>query len=523
MDEKSNTAIKAMLNAHKFSCKDLINGYINRIKLYDLTVINNKAPLNAITAINPKAIADAEKLDAKIKNKNELEKTLFCVPVIVKDNVDVRGMQTSSGSLSLLGTFPLADAVIVHSIKQSDGIILAKSSMNELAAGIDGISSLSGRIGNAYNTSYSAGGSSGGSAVSIAAGFAPMTIGSDNSGSIRIPAAYNGIYGLRPTYGLIGHAGIFPMGNLDGTIGPMASNVNDLAILLTVMTNNKNNYAESLNVNSLSGKHFAIVKSIAGESLWTDMPKPIADIYQKVIANLQKEGVIISEIDLPQYNLDRQNNMAGTVDDVNYYLTHNISSVSELRQACNGNSRVFGTQQHCLKFIDSIKSKNSPEYKQVVRIISKNQAYVLNIMRYKHLDGVVFPSSKSGIASDNWHKIGDAFIISSNSGLPEITLPVAQYNGLPVGLEIMSKKYDEKELLNYAFAYQKHFYSFQAPQLVADTKFSTWSIGDLNVLYLTMGEISFNTVIKPSNKNEVSPKQSVITTQKAIATTEINY
>ena len=144
-------------------------------------------------------------------------------------------------------------------------------------------------------------------------------------------------------------------------------------------------------------------------------------------------------------------------------------------------------------------------------------------MRYKHLDGLIFPSGKSGIAVDNWHKIGDVFTISSNSGLPEITLPVAQYNGLPIGLEIMGKKYDEKELLNYAFAYQEHFYSFLAPQLVADIKFSTWSISDLNMLYLTMGEISFNTVIKPSNKNEISPEQSVIATQKAIAMTEINH
>ncbi len=194
--------IKTNLKGHKFGCKELINGYLNRIKLYNLTT-SNKASLNAIAEINQNALVDAKKLDLDPINYSTDKGGLFCVPVLVKDNIDVKGMRTSSGSLGLLGTYPLADAQIIRNIRAQGGIILAKSAMNELASGIDGVSSLNGRVGNAYNTSYNSGGSSSGSAVGVASGFAPVSLGSDNSGSIRIPAAYNGIYGLRPTYGLM--------------------------------------------------------------------------------------------------------------------------------------------------------------------------------------------------------------------------------------------------------------------------------------------------------------------------------
>lgn len=426
-------------------------------------------------------------------------------------------MRTSVGSLSLLGTYPVADATVIGNIKHQGGIIIAKSSMNELAAGIDGVSGLSGRIGNAYNSDYTSGGSSGGSAVGVAAGFAPISIGSDNSGSIRIPAAFNGIYGLRPTYGLISVNGVFPMGNLDGTIGPMASNVENLARFLTVMVNNSTNYEQSLNSNSLRMKRFAVVRSVVGRSLWNDMPKPVNEIYKRVFNNMRSAGVVIVDIDLPKFNLDRTYNMAGTLDDVHQYLLHNISSISQLQDVCYGNSRVFGKPSQCAKFLGSVKAKNGPEYQAVKQMIASNQRYIEKLMKEEHLDGLVFPSGKSGIADSDWHKIGDAFVISSNSGLPEITIPVGQLNGLPVGMEILGVQNSDSNLLNYAYAYQQHFYKFKAPKLVADYSFNHCTLQQLNLLYPLIGMTSFNDAIKIENKNVEDAKQSIIATKKAVA------
>jgi hypothetical protein len=137
-------------------------------------------------------------------------------------------------------------------------------------------------------------------------------------------------------------------------------------------------------------------------------------------------------------------------------------------------------------------------------------------MKQQHIDGLILPSGKSGIASYDWSLIGDQSIIASNSGLPEITLPAAQYKGLPVGLEIIGPKYSESALLNYAFAYQEHYYTFKPPHLSQDRQSNNWSINKLNMLYPLIGKTSFDLAIKPINKNNISPQQSISATKKAI-------
>ncbi len=507
--------IQTGLSQHKFSCQALIKGYLDRIRLYNLSTSNDNTPLNAITQINPQAVADAINLDTN--GDKFSSKPLFCIPVIVKDNIDVSGLRTSSGSLGLIGTYPLNDAEIVKNIKKQGGIIIAKSSMDELASGMVGVSSLSGRIGNAFNPNFNSGGSSGGSAVSIAAGFSPLAIGTDNSGSVRIPAAYNGIYALRPTHGLINSLGIFPLGNIDATAGPMANNVIDLANLLSIMTNNNINYTQNLNNHSLKEKHFAIIKSVAGKSIWDGMPLSITTIYKNIETNLKKEGVIISEITLPKYNLIRNNNMAGTIEDVNAYFinNHTISAIDNFAAICTSETRAYGKPLDCAKFIKSVKSKQSTEYQQAINTITKNQEYITNVMQENHLDGLILPSGSVGTAS-NTKTIGTQSVIASNSGLPEITFPVAQYNGLPVGLEIISTKNSESQLLNYAFSYQEKYYSFKAPELNTDTQFKNWNIAKLNLLYMLIGKISYESIIKPNNKNDIATSQARGITQKAI-------
>jgi hypothetical protein len=209
--------------------------------------------------------------------------------------------------------------------------------------------------------------------------------------------------------------------------------------------------------------------------------------------------------------------MAGTKEAVDDYLARNISNIDMFSAICYSKSRAYGKPMDCLKLINSIHAKNSHEYEQVVRIISINQTYILEIMKKNRLDGLVLPSGRVGIASYDWKTIADQSVIASNSGLPEITLPVAQYNGLPVSLEILGHKNAESELLNYAFAYEQHYYSFKAPTLIADQQFKNWNIDRLNILYPLIGKISFETVIKPNNNNTITSNQSAATTKKAVA------
>ncbi|EDO26044.1 predicted protein, partial [Nematostella vectensis] len=181
------------------------------------------------------AIYRAQQLD-KIFAKNGIVGELFCIPITIKDNIDIIGMETTSGSYALKGTLPIKDAKLVKKLKEENAIIIAKTTMDELAMGMNGFSSFNGRAGNPYDTTKNPGGSSAGAAASISANFAVIAIGTDNSGSIRIPAAFNGIYGIRPTQNSISSDGIFPMGNIDGTAGVMTRTVTDLAISLKVLS-----------------------------------------------------------------------------------------------------------------------------------------------------------------------------------------------------------------------------------------------------------------------------------------------
>ena len=150
----------------------------------------------------------------------------------------------TSGSLSMLGSQPVKDAYVVQKLREAGAVILASGAMDEFAAGLISKSSRSARIGNAFDPTKNPGGSSGGSAVAVASDYALVAIGSDNSGSIRVPAGFNGLFGLRPGSGCIKAEGIFPRGNLDGVIGPITKNPDDMRYILSVLTGQPFHYAD---------------------------------------------------------------------------------------------------------------------------------------------------------------------------------------------------------------------------------------------------------------------------------------
>lgn len=273
-----SATIKSIHNAiqhHQITCFNLVNTYIDRIKKYNLSA-KTLAPINAWSEINPSAIVQAQQLDAAFKNSGQLSGSLHCIPIILKDNIDSFDTTTTSGSYALLGSQPIRDAFLVGKLRNAGAIILGKGGMDEFAWGMIGISSRSGRIGNAFNPNKNPGGSSGGPAAAVSASFALLGIGTDNSGSIRIPAAFHGLVGLRPSTGLISQQGIFPMGNLDGTAGPIARTTEELTILLDIIAKpdpqdpktfdipRVKTYKEFLNMNGLINKRIGIVHNVNG-------------------------------------------------------------------------------------------------------------------------------------------------------------------------------------------------------------------------------------------------------------------
>lgn len=221
------------------SCESKVRSQIRRILATNLE-FSQGLPYNAFVYINPRAIEQARRLD-----QSEQHNSVQCMTVVIKDNIDTYDMPSSSGTLALLGSQSAQDALLVANLRQSGAIIIGKSSMDELVSGISGIASRHGRTGNAYDNRESPGGSSAGSGVAVALGCADLGIGTDNSGSVRIPAVFNGLVGLRPTKGLLSEKGIFPRGHIDGVPGPMAITATSVAQAMDAMLGSKGQFIET--------------------------------------------------------------------------------------------------------------------------------------------------------------------------------------------------------------------------------------------------------------------------------------
>ena len=217
--------LQAAMSNGRANALGLVDAYLARIQAYD----RSGPKLNSIIRLNPHARAEAAALDAERK-AGHVRGPLHGIPVLLKDNYDTRDMPTSGGSVALATFVPDDDAFIVQKLRAAGAVILGKTNMHELASGTTTISSLGGQTLNAYDPERNPGGSSGGSAVASAASFAAVSYGTDTCGSLRLPAAFNGLFALRPTQGLISTRGIIPLSHSQDVAGPLARTVIDLAI-----------------------------------------------------------------------------------------------------------------------------------------------------------------------------------------------------------------------------------------------------------------------------------------------------
>ena len=228
LEEATIADITAAFDADALSCQQLTQLYLNRIAAYD----DDGPRLNSIITVNPRALDIAQALDEERASTGP-RSALHCIPVLLKDNIDTDDMPTTNGSAILKDAIPPDDAYITKALRDAGALVLGKASMGEFAGG--SYNSVDGQTINPYSLLRATGGSSSGSGASIAANLAVLAIGTDTSTSVRGPASFNGIVGLRPTTGLISRDGIAPKNLNFDTAGPMARTVTDMAMLLTAI------------------------------------------------------------------------------------------------------------------------------------------------------------------------------------------------------------------------------------------------------------------------------------------------
>lgn len=210
------------------TCREVVSSFLSRIER-----LNNHT--NAIISLDPHALSIADQQDNQLKASNGSFGSLFCIPILLKDNYDTADIPTTGASLALAKSQPTIDAPAVAALKKAGAIILGKANLHELALEGLSVSSLGGQTINPYDDTRTPGGSSGGSGAAVAASFCIWATGTDTVNSLRSPASANSLFSCRPTRGLVSRAGIIPISYTQDAIGPIARSVEDVATALTFM------------------------------------------------------------------------------------------------------------------------------------------------------------------------------------------------------------------------------------------------------------------------------------------------
>jgi len=469
--------IAKMLRGKKISCRELTNVFLKRIK--------DSTKLNAfITVMEKESVSRSEAIDKEgIKNSDDILKG---VPVSLKDIFLVEGVRNTCASKILENYVAPYDATVTKRLKDRGAVVLGKTNMDEFAMGSSNENSFFGPVLNPWDNKKVAGGSSGGSAVAVSAGLSQISFGTDTGGSVRLPASYNGILALRPTYGRVSRYGMVAFSSSLDQAGPMARNVDDLAIAYdavsgvdhkdsTTSKKGPSNVYEHL-IKNMAGKEktFSRCIGIPRHLIEKGVDPEVASSMDEVIAALKKLGFKFKDIELPhaKYALDV------------YYIISPAEASSNLSRF---DGVRYGYRSKGYKDLDGLyKSSRREGFGDEVKrrimlgtfVLSAGyyDAYFAKAARvrtlikqdfekaYEGCDVILLPTApttafKIGEKTDDplTMYLNDIFTIPANlASLPSLAFPSGQNKaGMPIGMQLTGRHFDEETLFSVAWMLQK--------------------------------------------------------------------
>lgn len=427
-------------------CLEAISKMLERIE---------KSKLNAyITVCKKESLQKAEEYD-----KGKVKGRLAGVPVAVKDNITTKGIRTTCASKMLSNYVPVFDAHVVERLKAEGAIIIGKTNMDEFGMGTTTETSYFGVVRNPYDLNRVAGGSSGGSAAVLANDEAVLALGSDTGGSIRCPASFCGVYGLKPTYGLVSRFGLIPYANSLEQIGPMANSIEDLILLLEVIAGkderDSTNAGRSFEFREVENLRIGVVKNMSAE-------EQIMDRFFDALNGFEYE-----EIELPslKYALsayyiiamsEASSNLA-RYDGVRYGF-----SVPELTSWSDYFSRVraegFGEEVKRRIMLGSYALSAGYYGKYYLKAL-KARTLIIEDFRnaFAKFDVLVSPTMPTlpfriGELKDplTMYKMDVNTVPVNLAGLPALNIPLGFIKGLPVGMQVIGNYFEESKLISFA-------------------------------------------------------------------------
>ncbi|MEU5882163.1 amidase family protein [Spirillospora sp. NPDC047279] len=471
--------LRELLAKRRVTSVQLVDAYLRRIEAYD-----KRGPaLSAVIGVNGRAREEAARLDAE-RRSGRVRGPLHGIPIVIKDNFDTHDMPTTSGSVALKDLRPPDDAEQIRRLRKAGAIVLAKTNMHEYAMNIYTISSLGGQTRNPYDPARHPGGSSGGTGAAVAAAFAPVGMGSDTCGSIRIPAAHNNLVGLRPTMGLSSRDGVAPLAGTQDVAGPIGVSVRDVALVLDATAGYDpkdpvtraslgkvpRGYEKGLRTGGLRGKRIGVFTDYFATAT-SDEQETTARV-RAAVAQMGRLGARVVELG-PQPEILTAAAGANRVRDeferdLNAYLASSArggpawlagleapyDQVTLADIAASG--QVTPSVLSTLKAWVNSPALPNPSYEEKLRQRDLLQQRLNALMREKGLDAVVYPTitRPATVIGETQSYLNCR--LSAFSGFPALSVPAGfTANGLPVGVELLGRPFAEPALLGMGYAYEQ--------------------------------------------------------------------
>lgn len=465
--------LKDKIKSNELTITDITKAYVEKINEKEKDV------QAFITTLTQEALEQASSIQKGIE-EGSITGDYAGIPIGIKDNICTKGIKTTCASKMLENFVSPYDAVVVEKLKQEHLINLGKLNMDEFAMGASTEYSYFKKTRNPRNLNTVPGGSSGGSAAAVAANMVPWALGSDTGGSIRQPASFCGVVGLKPTYGLVSRYGLVAFASSLDQIGPITKDVEDAAILLNLIAGHDEKDTTSVNIekkdyikalkNSVKGLKIGIPKEYFGEGINKEVKEKLEQAIQKykeLGAEVEEFSLDIADYALATYYIiacaEASSNL-GRFDGIRYgYRTQNYSNLKELYK--NSRSEGFGAEVKRRIILGTYVLSSGyydAYYKkaQQVRTLVKNE-FKKAFAKY---DVLLTPTSPTvafeiGTKSNNPLEmyLADICTVSVNiAGLPAISIPCGvDSKNMPIGMQLIGNHFAEETILNAAYAFEK--------------------------------------------------------------------
>jgi amidase len=485
--ETSIAGLHDAMQRGELSSEELVKWYLHRIE----TIDRAGPQLNSIIEINPDALQIARALDGEWKMSGP-RGPLHGIPVVLKANIDTADqMHTSAGSLALAEHAPSTDAFLVKRLRDAGAVLLGKANLSEWANfrsshSSSGWSSVGGQTRNPYDTARSPCGSSSGSAVAVAANLTVVAVGTETDGSVVCPSGINGIVGIKPTVGLVSRNGIIPIAHSQDTAGSMARSVRDAAILLAAITGVDaddaataaapavDNYSSNLTADGLRDKRIGVLRSYHGAGSNPHVEK----ILEASIQALEAQGATVIdsiEIDVGDMHAAEYEVLLYEFHaDLNAYFQKSGAPIGSLAELISFNDANAETVMPIFGQDTVIKAQakgplTEPAYLKALETSRRiARSSIDDALATHKLDALIAPTNGPAWMID--HVNGDSYGVGSSSlaaisGYPAVTVPAGFASGLPIGLSFMGKPWNEKQLIEIAYAFEQATEARKAPSL----------------------------------------------------------